>query len=216
MTADPSLGIGSTQVSPKAEMVMIYVLAGEFQMGSNDGYDDEKPVHTVYLDAYWINQTEVINTQYTRCVAEGACKVPASSSSYARASYYGNSQFDNYPVIYVDWTRASAYCTWAGRRLPSEAEWERAALGTDGSIYRWGSETPNPQLLNHNQNTMDTSAVGSYLADASPYGALDIAGNVLEWIADWQGTYPSESFSNPTGPASCDFRVLRGGLWYSY
>ncbi|KPL83542.1 hypothetical protein ADN01_08070 [Levilinea saccharolytica] len=216
ITATPSMG--STQVSPQDGMLMLYVPAGEFWMGSDKSVDpqandDELPQHRVYLDAYWIDQTEVTNAMYARCVADGACTPPAETSSYSRDSYYGSSQFDQYPVIYVDWNQASAYCAWAGRRLPSEAEWEKAARGTDGRIYPWGKQAPNGQLLNFNGNEKDTTAVGQYPAGASPYGALDMAGNVWEWVADWYGDYPSGAVSNPTGPGSGEARVFRGGSW---
>ncbi|KPL83543.1 hypothetical protein ADN01_08080 [Levilinea saccharolytica] len=218
MTSTPALGIGSTQVSPKDDMVMVYVPAGEFWMGSDksadpQAYDDELPQHKVYLDSFWIDQTEITNAQYARCVADGACTPPAYTRSYTRDSYYGSSQFDNYPVINVDWNQASAYCAWAGRRLPTEAEWEKAARGTDGRIYPWGNQTPNGQLANFGSYEKDTTAVGQYPSGASPYGALDMAGNVWEWVADWYGDYPSGAVSNPAGPDSGQYRVYRGGSW---
>ena len=104
---------------------------------------DEQPQHTVYLDAFWIDQTDVTNTMYAKCVSAGICDQPTNLSSFTRSSYYGNSQFDNYPVIYVDWNMADAYCKWAGRQLPTEAQWEKAARGTDGRIYPWGNNLPN-------------------------------------------------------------------------
>ncbi len=216
-TEAPVLGIGSTWTRPADSMVMVYVPEGEFTMGSNAGSSDEQPVHTVYLDAYWIDQTEVTNEMYTQCVGAGACQPPDDSSSYTRTSYYGNSQYGNYPVIYVDWNKANVYCEWAGGRLPTEAEWEKAARGTDGRTYPWGNQAPGCSLANFwgasNGCIGDTSAVGSYPSGVSPYGPLDMAGNVWEWVADWYGeTYYSQSpTSNLTGPASGQYRVLRGG-----
>jgi formylglycine-generating enzyme required for sulfatase activity len=218
--SQPTLKVFATQVSPKDGMVQVYVPAGEFLMGSDKTKDsqaiyNELPQHTVYLNAFWIDQTEVTNAQYARCVAGGQCTPPHGTSSYTRSSYYGNSQYANYPVIEVDWNQARAYCTWAGRGLPSEAEWEKAARGTDGRIYPWGNAAPDQSKLNYNDIIGDTTAVGSYPSGASPYGALDMAGNVWEWVIDWYSDsyYQQSPARNPTGPDSATSRVLRGGSW---
>ncbi len=216
-TAAPTLGIGSTQVSPKDGMTMVYVPAGDFLMGSPDGEGDpdEHPQHTVYLNAYWIDQTEVTNAMYEKCVTAGACTAPSDNSSFRRDSYYGNTEYDNYPVIYVSWYQANTYCQWAGRELPTEAQWEKAARGTDGRTYPWGNQAPDSTLANYNGNVEDTTEVGSYPAGASPYGALDMAGNVWEWVADWYGEnyYASSPTNDPAGPASGDYRTVREGSW---
>jgi len=219
-TPAPSLGIGLTQTSPKDSMVQLYIPAGDFLMGSDkakdsQAQDDELPQHTVYLDAYWIDQTEVTNAEYARCVTIGKCTKPYDSKSYTHSSYYGDSQFADYPVIYVDWNQAQTYCAWAGRRLPSEAEWEKAARGIDGRIYPWGNAAPDQSLLNYGQNKGDTTAVGSYPTGTSPYGALDMAGNVWEWVNDWYSDsyYLNSPARNPPGPDSGTTRVLRGGSW---
>jgi eukaryotic-like serine/threonine-protein kinase len=219
-TPTSTLGIGSTWTRPADGMVMMYVPAGDFLMGSPDdtGGDNEHPEHTVYLDAFWIDQTEVTNVMYAQCVEKGACQPPQDKSSYTRSSYYGGPEYDEYPVIYVDWNHASAYCQWAGSGLPSEAQWEKAARGPDGSAYPWGNDTPSCSLANFGGTSGcvgDTSKAGSYPSGASIYGALDMAGNVEEWVNDWYGeTYYSQlPQSNPQGPTSGTIRVLRGGSY---
>ncbi len=231
MTHTATLSIGSTMTSDKDGMTLVYVPAGKFLMGSmeadiaqalkdcgsdcsNDAFNDEKPQHTVYLDAYWIDRTDVTNAMYAQCVRAGNCQPPTDISSETRGSYYGDSAFDNYPVIHVSWNDAKAYCEWAGRRLPTEAEWEKAARGIDGWKYPWGNQAPDQTRANFNSS--DTTEVGHYLAGASPYGALDMAGNVWQWVADWYSVnyYASSPRQNPTGPASGTCRVLRGGAWY--
>jgi serine/threonine-protein kinase len=188
-------------------------------MGSNN-YSGEQPVHSVDLDAYWIDKTEVTNAMYAKCVQTGACPQPQQTDSSTRTSYFGAAQFDKYPVIYVTWFMAGIYCKWVGARLPTEAEWEKAARGTDGRAYPWGNASPTCELANFwdtskNGCITDTSPVGSYPSSASPYVALDMAGNVMEWIADWldPGYYAKSLPSNPTGPISGTNRVLRGGAW---
>ena len=198
-------------------MALVYVPAGEFLMGSADGdadaYSHEKPQHRVTLDAYWIDKTEVTNGTYARCVQAGACRAPSQTSSSTRSSYYGNPAYENYPVIYVSWNDAQRYCVWAGRRLPTEAEWEKAARGADGRKYPWGNAWDAGKVNSSEAGPKDATAVGSYPAGASPYGALDMAGNVLEWVADWYHAnyYAGSPARNPTGPASGAYRVLRGG-----
>jgi len=196
-------------------MVMVYVPEGDFSMGSNS-YSDEQPIHIVYLDSFWIDQTEVTNRMYTLCVAAGKCAPPDSSSSYSRSSYYGNPDYGDFPVIYVSWNDASAYCAWADRRLPTEAEWEKAARGTDERTYPWGN-TIDCSLANYYSCVGDTTAVGSYESGKSPYGVYDLAGNIWEWVNDWYSDtyYASLPDRNPTGPSSGDYRVLRGGAWFN-
>lgn len=193
-------------------MVMVYVPAGVLTMGSDDFSSDadERPAHPVYLDAYWLDRTEVTNAMYASCVAAQICERVAHPPTNA-------DEKSNHPVQGVTWPNAVAYCTWAGRRLPTEAEWEKAARGTDGRIYPWGNAQPSFELGNFNKERDGTQPVGSYLAGASPYGALDMAGNVYEWVADWYGLdyYAGSPLENPTGVASGLQRVLRGGNWNS-
>lgn len=215
-TPEPTFGIGSVLVSPMDGMRLLYVPAGEFWMGSDDRDADEQPQHSVYLDSFWIDETEVTNAMYAACVAAGACSPPVTNASSTRDAYFGNPDFDTYPVVFVSWTQAGEYCAWAGRRLPSEAEWEKAARGDDGRICPWGNQAPDDLLLNYNMLYSDTTSVGSFTQGASPYAALDMAGNVWEWVSDWYDSryYQDAPADNPSGPESGSRHVLRGGSWY--
>jgi formylglycine-generating enzyme required for sulfatase activity len=215
----PKLGIGSTLVSQKDGMAQVYVPEGEFLMGAaqKDGqaFADENPQHTVWLDAFWIDQTEVTNTMYAKCVSDGVCIVP--DNGYIRWGsadlYFGNSKYDNFPVAFIDWSQADAYCRWARRRLPTEAEWEKAARGTDGRTYPWGEGIGCDKANFKVSCVGNPSKVGSYLFGASPYGALDMNGNLWEFVADWylEDYYINSPYRNPTGPDSGLSRVFRGG-----
>ena len=218
-TPDPSLGLGSTIVSEKDGMVLVYVPAGEFQMGSEDGSDDEKPIHTVYLGAFWIDQTEVTNAMYARCMESGKCNPPSSTKSSTRDSYYGNPDYDDYPVIYVSWNDAVAYCEWAGRRLPTEAEWEKAARWDENAqaqrVYPWGNSI-DVGYVNYSPYVGDTTPVGSYENGASFHGAYDMAGNVWEWTSSVYRSYPYSATDGRDYLTASGDRVLRGGAWNSF
>ncbi len=208
-----SLGVqllhsGAVRLWEKDDSEIVYVPAGEFIMGSDEGDSDEQPVHTVYLDAFWIDKYEVTNSQYRKCMEAGACDVPSDTT------YYDNADYAEHPVVYVSWNDALAYCQWAGKRLPTEAEWEKAARGTDGRTYPWG-EGIDCDHAQYDECGGQTVPVGSRSKGASPYGALDMAGNVWEWVADWydSGYYSQSPGRNPPGPDSSEFRVLRGGSW---
>ena len=227
----------ATQTSvAKDGMIQLYVPEGEFLMGSSDenldAIENEFPQHRVFLDAYWIDQTEITNAMYSKCVEAAACSPPVSNKSQTRESYYNNPEYDNYPVIWVSWEDATAYCAWAGRRLPTEAEWEKAARGTEGNRYPWGNERPLGTRANYcDQNCSfnwkdqavddqheDTAPVDSYKEGQSPYGTRNMAGNVWEWVADWydEAYYTNSPERNPTGPqipSARGKRVVRGGSW---
>ncbi|HVN54396.1 MAG TPA: SUMF1/EgtB/PvdO family nonheme iron enzyme [Anaerolineaceae bacterium] len=216
--------IGESRVSPRDGMLQLCVPAGEFLMGSNDrdtqAQPDERPQHTISLDAFWIDQTEVTNAMYSACVQAKACHERTYSpyvwgvDSRTRKNYFTDPQFRDYPVILLDADEAQAYCRWAGRHLPSEAQWEKAARGTDGRTYPWG-EGIDCRRANYSGCARDTSAVSAHPDGASPYGALDQAGNLWEWTADWYepGYYAQSPARNPTGPAQGKYRTLRGGSW---
>jgi formylglycine-generating enzyme required for sulfatase activity len=198
-------------------MVMAYVPAGEFLMGSPDSdscaQDDEKPQHSVFLDAFWVDQTEVTNSQYRQCVQAGSCPTP--TCDYGESTY-PDPAMTNHPVVCMSWENARTYCLWAGARLLTEAEWEKAARGGNGRRYPWGSTDPNCQRANYSHCVDGTDQVGVRTAGASPYGALDMAGNVWEWVADWydENYYAYAPDWNPQGPDSGTRRVARGGAYW--
>jgi serine/threonine-protein kinase len=204
----------ATKTFSKDGMNMVYVPAGKFAMGSDD-LNDTKPAHTVSLDAFWIDQTPITVRMYTLCVEAGRCGEPSEKGSETHSTYYGNRDFDNYPVIYVNWNMAKTYCEWVGRRLPTEAEWEKAARGEAAFKYPWGNNWPRNSLLNYNNAVGDTTEVGQYPNGASPYGALDMAGNVWEWVNDWwdESYYANSPAVNPVGPENGVAKILRGGSW---
>jgi formylglycine-generating enzyme required for sulfatase activity len=187
---------------------MVRVPAGEFWMGSDDGSDREKPRHRVHLDAYAIDKYEVTNALYKRFM---------DATNRAAPLYWNDAKWNGatQPVVGVSWHDADAYCKWAGKRLPTEAEWEKAARGTDGRKYPWGDQWDASRANSGESKLEKTVPVGSYPSGVSPYGAHDMAGNVWEWVADWYGEdyYKQAPERNPHGPTSGERRVLRGGSW---
>ena len=196
------------QVGNDAPADMVEVPAGKFTMGSNSGDSDEKPVRQVYLDTYSIDKTEVTVAAYKKCVDAGGCTVPVENFDMCTWEKGGK---DKHPINCVNWNQAKAFCGWAGKKLPTEAQWEKAARGTDGRKYPWGNGAPSCQNTVMDGCSNTTQPVGSKVSGASPYGALDMAGNVWEWTADWKGPYDSSQTRNPRGPSTGSLRVARGG-----
>jgi len=199
----------------KPQPSMIKIPAGEFTMGSRNSNENEQPVRKIKLDEFWVDQFEVTNSQYQVCVEAGDCDPPVKFNTRSIAEYYGNSEYGNYPVVNVTWNMANDFCTWRGGRLPTEAEWEKAARGADQRNYPWGNEF-NCNFANALGCKQELSMVGSYDLGVSPYNVYDMAGNASEWVADWyQETYPNRVEVNPTGPSAGIYRVVRGGFYTS-
>ena len=220
-----------TKINPKDGAKMVYVPPGEFLMGTDKAEldaiwqrlgwkeewkrfaKDEVPMHRVRLTkSYWLYQTEVTNAMYGHFLA---------ATGYQKPSYWGKRRFGRpkQPVVGVSWHDAVAYCKWAGGRLPTEAEWEYAAAGTDGRKYPWGNEAPDKTraVFDLAFKTGRARPVGRLVEGASPFGARDMAGNVYEWCADRYGKdyYGQSPAADPKGPAKGKARVLRGGSWGS-
>jgi len=208
--------VGETRARATDGMEMVYVPGGQFVMGGPDseGDSDEHPQHTVSLDAFWIDRYEVTNDQYRQCVGAGACDAP--THCHSGEPTYNDAGKSDHPVVCVSWYDAEAYCGWAGARLPTEAEWEKAARGADGRRYPWGDEWDVGRCNTTEANEGGTTPVGSYSpGGGSPYGCADMAGNVWEWVADWYDDdyYSRSPDRNPRGPNSGSARVARGGSW---
>ena len=219
-TAQAAQNSISMIVSDKDGMAMVYVPAGEFEMGT------EQSQHRVYLDGYYIDQTEVTNAQYAEFLNEMGNQIEEGRKWYNDGQFPEISQADgiwqvekrreDHPVVLVSWYGANAYCEWAGKQLPTEAQWEKAARGTDGRTYPWGEglDCYRAKNIGHcDVNYLGTKSVGHYGdLGASPYGAFDMTGNVDEWVADWYNSdyYRISPKDNPSGPSSGDSRVVRG------
>jgi formylglycine-generating enzyme required for sulfatase activity len=206
--------IGLWEANYGNRIIMVYIPSGEFTMGSDKGAPNEKPEHQVYLDGYWMGKYEVTMRQYKAFVSDqGYAALPYTVSKYSPS--------DHHPVTGVSWEDTMAYCKWLSKKtgltfgLPTEAQWEKAARGTDGRKYPWGNNEPDETLAYFHMKIGKTSRVGSYLRGASPYGLRDMAGNVWEWCRDWYSFdyYSKSSRRNPPGSEAGSFRVLRGGGW---
>ncbi len=241
--ATPTVSLPQTYTGSDGKLMHL-VPAGVFLMGSTSGQVDtavslcraspdrdscvysefasEMPQREVTLDAFYMDETEVTNNEYRACVSAGFCDPPdAGSGDYSRSNYYDRaSTFGNYPVVFVSWGDARNYCAWADKRLPTEAEWEKAARGTDGRVYPWGNTFDTSRANTQDRGTEAITAVGQFPSGASPYGLLDMAGNVWEYVNDWfdpnyYGTAPD---SDPPGPNSSPSseKVLRSGSFANY
>ena len=242
--------LGDTRQRQSDGMTMVFVPAGEFSMGIDvDGmhyalqlckkarvttgpacpgssYADEMPMHLVKLDAFWIDLTEVTNQGYQGCVVDQACSLPSDPGSFTREKYFGDPVYSDYPVVWITRDQAAEYCSWAGGRLPTEAEWEYAARGPESRTYPWGEEF-EPSRTNYcdascaagvidpsyDDGYPETAPVGSFPTGISWCGALDMAGNVREWVSDWFYYYGAEPQTNPVGPDEGGNHTAKGGCW---
>lgn len=189
---------------------MILIPAGSFIMGSDNNQAAAKPAHEVYLDAYYIDKFEVTNERYLECLEDGYCNSGGSSRLY-------NSIWDNHPVMDVTWYEAQDYCQWRGGRLPTEAEWEKAARGTDERLFPWGNEPVTCERARYGDCGWFTVQVGQHPDGVSPYGVHDMAGNAWEWTLDWykQDYYSYSPLENPQGPSEdTGWKSTRGGAWF--
>ncbi len=245
------LDLGSTRISPVDGMTQVFIAGGEFKMGSQIGLTDEQPQHKVILDSFWLDKTEITNALYNKCVLAGKCRPPKTQNSYEDQNtpfdYFENSTLINHPVVLVSWNDAKNYCTWAGKRLPTEAEWEKAAIwdptSNEQRTYPWGNNFDckngnyddeielDASMMSNTTKNCDgysrSSPVGSFPQGASAYGALDMGGNVWEWVNDafieidpfnnkgLKKYYEISPLHNPPGvdPAISEYRILRGGSW---
>ena len=202
-----------TVENPIDKMRLAFIPAGEFLMGSNRNdsskSDDELPQHSVYLDAFWISTTQVTNAMFNTCVNAGVCLY---SVSHTTNPNYLNPLYANHPVVYVSWQAAQTYCSWTGGRLPTEAEWEKAARGPEGLRYAWGEELPRLKFVNAANEYGTTTIVGLFPYGKSYYSTFDMGGNVREWVYDWYDPtyYQYASDRNPAGPENGEKKVLKG------
>jgi formylglycine-generating enzyme len=210
---EPSEQSSSETAAPPIDEQMVLIPAGPFIRGTDQGGFDERPPREIFLDAFAIDRYEVTNHQYAQFAAATGHRKAGPPSRYAKN--VGKMRGPNQPVVYVSWDDAQSYCRWKGKRLPTEAEWEKAMRGPDGRLWPWGNtEQPNGANWARIDDGYDATApVGTFKLDASPYGVMDGAGNVMEWVEDWyaEGYYKDSPERNPPSPEHGVYRVLRGG-----
>ena len=209
------LGLAAHPAMATAPDDMVLVPGGEFTMGSPAGDADEQPAHRVLVDSFFMDKYEVTVRQYGVFLQEAGGDRPSEWKTMNKTAN------QNRPVMGVDWADAARYCKWAGKRLPTEAEWEKAARGTDGRLYPWGNDPPTPLHANFGKTGSNDhgslAPVGTLEHGKSPYGIYDMAGNVWEWVSDWydDAYYKNSPPQNPAGPSMGGFKVIRGGSWAS-
>lgn len=220
LTPQPGETPTSPPPSPTVELVprpvdrMVTIPAGEFLMGADDKEDDERPSHTVSVEAFEIDIYEVTNAEFAFFVEQTGYVTEAEKAGEPETwRTYATEGREAHPVVKVTWADAEAYCRWVGKRLPTEAEWEKAARGTDGRIYPWGNDWDPAKANSRESGYRGTLVVGSLPDGASPYGVMDMAGNVWEWTADWYQAYPGSDMTSPYFGEQ--YRVTRGGGWFS-
>lgn len=215
-------------VRPKDKMPMMFIPAGKAAIGRNDDAMDSRPMHVVTLDAFLIDKYLVTNRMYSLFLNETGNQTENGTKWYddtaknARLKLSGKNwlvmrNYSEHPVVSVSWYGAMAYCRWVGGRLPTEAEWEKAARGMDDRVYPWGNQPPDYEYANYKGCQVSTSPVGSFPKGASSFGLLDMAGNVWEWVSDWYGQdyYTRSLLINPRGPDTGVTKVMRGGSWFN-
>ena len=228
---DPNPPTNPTECSwmrPKDRMPMMLIPTGKATIGRNDDALDSRPMHIVALDAFLIDKYQVTNRMYSLFLnemgnqAESGTKWYDDAAKNARLKWSGNfwmvmRNYSEHPIVSISWYGAAAYCRWVGGRLPTEAEWEKAARGMDDRIYPWGNQPPSYELANYQGCQVSTSPVGNFPKGASSYGLLDMAGNVWEWVSDWYGHdyYAHGLLINPRGPDTGVTKVMRGGSWFN-
>ena len=219
--------LAKTQAAKELALEWVPVPAGEFEMGAEDEQAgaDEKPKHKVHLDTFLIGKYEVTNAQYHAFVKATGHRLPENCCDPKYNIWRGDALADGIaelPVINVSWDDAAAFCNWAGGRLPTEAEWEKAARGTDGRIFPWGAEPPSGNRANYSFDPISIwdgpaslAKKDQYEYGRSPYGAYEMAGNVWEWVQDWydENYYKQSPAKNPVGPLTGEARVMRGASW---
>ena len=199
-----------TEIMGQDGATMLLVPAGEFSMGSEDADDDERPIHRVHLDAFYIDKIEVTNARFARFAAAVMSEPPWGFANQDTPVKKGDQ-----PVRWVNWIEATAYCAWVGKRLPTEAEWEKAARGTDSRVFPWGNDPPTPAraVFGLMDGAEPSPSDGTRADGKSPYGAMDMSGNLYEWVADWyqEDYYARTAAKNPRGPLQGSAKSQRGG-----